>query len=407
MDNSEPPKGPPKFEKSIFVLIVGVLFLFALAIITVVVAPRHLDDSWRTPSSSYQQQMYEVSDPHLYINCNKAAIAPLTFVRQIFNDYTLLSFEESDMVRIWAPEELQPYIKRYNDPTLILSSRLLLLRPPRSAIKEEIDAMQSLLQEEWKKGHPDWEAKGDTLPHYVILELYDPKLNSAFIWSEMDTLVDCWSDSGHRILGTIPPYANGTGTLYVKNPQEYRIRLLAGQWIPDPNGKSFADLSELTKEEVGFISRKDLIKRGEEIYCIEGCWYCHTDQSRTLVQDCILNASEDYPAPPSSAHEYIYQEVTFPGTRRIGPDLARVGIKQPSRDWHKGHFWAPESKSAGSIMPLYHQFFDAKGRVNCDFEAIFQYLMTKGTRILPPTQAWWTGKDPSSTLGIIERTKHD
>jgi cytochrome c oxidase cbb3-type subunit 2 len=154
---------------------------------------------------------------------------------------------------------------------------------------------------------------------------------------------------------------------------------------------------------------------GENIYAAEGCWYCHTDQTRTLVQDVIVNGSDSYPAPPSSANEYIYQKITFPGTRRIGPDLSRVGIKRPSRDWHKAHFWSPKTESPGSIMPSFHHFFDEDPRgtsknpfgvPNYKFEAVFQYLMTKGTRITAPTEAWWLGKDPIRTIDIIESRRH-
>jgi len=132
------------------------------------------------------------------------------------------------------------------------------------------------------------------------------------------------------------------------------------------------------------------------------------------VQDVVLNGSDSYPAPPSSANEYIYQKITFPGTRRIGPDISRTGVKRPSRDWHKGHFWSPQSASKGSIMPAFRHFFDndprgtghnQMGIPNYKFEAIYQYLMTKGTRIFPPTQAWWLGKDPIQTLEIIEGRK--
>ena len=58
----------------------------------------------------------------------------------------------------------------------------------------------------------------------------------------------------------------------------------------------------------------------------------------------------------------------------------------------------------GSIMPAFQHFFDndptwnkaahAMGIPNYRFEAMYQYMMTKGTRITPPTQAWWLGKDP-------------
>ncbi len=162
---------------------------------------------------------------------------------------------------------------------------------------------------------------------------------------------------------------------------------------------------------MGFMSRKELIQLGETIYAHEGCWYCHTDPTRTLVQAPGLNGSDSYPAPPSSPNEYIYNSITFPGTHRIGPDISRVGVKRPSRDWHRSHFWAPKTASQGSIMPAFQHFFDndprgTSGRMtgipNYKFEAMFQYLMTKGTRITPPTQAWWLGKDPINTIEIIE-----
>ncbi len=62
-------------------------------------------------------------------------------------------------------------------------------------------------------------------------------------------------------------------------------------------------------------------------------------------------------------------------------------------------------------MPSFKHFFDddpsggapqTVGVPNYQFEAIYQYLMTKGTRITPPTEAWWLGKDPIKTLEIIE-----
>jgi len=128
----------------------------------------------------------------------------------------------------------------------------------------------------------------------------------------------------------------------------------------------------------------------------------------------VLNGSAEYPAPPSSPNEYVFQYTTFPGTKRNGPDLSRTGIKRPSADWHKSHFWNPRNESPGSIMPSFRHFFDydpsgtdksEAGVPNMKFEAIYHYLMTKGTRIFPPTEAWWQGKDPIHTLQIIDGEK--
>ncbi len=266
------------------------------------------------------------------------------------------------------------------------------------------------------------QARDEGRPHiaYKILELYDPGLDEAFSLSRSDGLIEDFVDNDYLILDdeTKQPWHRDPGVIFVKNPQEYRISPfgtgLRRGWRFDPAGKPIESVAELESPELGFRSRKELIELGETIYAHEGCWYCHTQQTRTLVQDVVLNGSESYPAPPSSPNEYIYQKVTFAGTRRIAPDLSREAIKRPSRDWHKSHFWEPRTESAGSIMPSFRHFFDFDPRgvrlaevgiPNYRFEAIYQYLMTLGSRITAPTEAWWLGKDPVQTLEIIEGRK--
>ena len=228
-----------------------------------------------------------------------------------------------------------------------------------------------------------------------------------------------WIDHGFTLMGATPDYVTkNSGVIYIKNPKEYRVieanYLGTAYWRYHEKGDSISSLAELKSEKHKFLSRQELICMGEDIFRAEGCYYCHTDQTRTLVQDSVLNGSAEYPAPPSSANEYIYQKVTFPGTRRIGPDLSRVGIKRAARDWHLSHFWSPKTESKGSVMPAFRHFFDNDptgtarnpyGIPNYRFEAVYHYLMTKGTRITPPNQAWWLGKDPIQTMDIIEGRK--
>jgi cytochrome c oxidase cbb3-type subunit 2 len=297
---------------------------------------------------------------------------------------------------------------------------LLLLRAPTEEHTQEAETLRKTLQENWEKEHPNWKERDMAKVDYTILELYDPKVKEAFSLSRVEGVLDDYVDS-HFVLLDEPsyPYQKDPGVIYVDSPAEYRIKRysLGGStkgFRYDPTGEAVKDLAELTSSELGFISRKDLIAMGENIFAYEGCWYCHTDQSRTLIQDSVLNGTESFAAPPSSSNEYVYQKVVFAGTRRIGPDLARVGIKRPSRDWHKSHFWQPRTESPGSIMPSFRHFFDddprgqAKTQIgipNYRFEAIFQYMMTKGTRIMPPTKGWWLGKDPLQTTEIIEGKK--
>lgn len=410
-----------RLDKSAIVTVIGIILLFLTSIIVVLIAPSYIDPSWTQPSSHYQVQMYEVSDPNLYISSTVTGGTDLQFVRHLKQDYTLIAFKESDSIRILASKELEKYVTKLEDPKLKLSSRLLLLRQPTGTMSEQALTFKKKLQDEWEKKNPDWKEKGMSKIDYEVLELYDPAVSEVFSLSETQGILENWVDENYTILDETPKqaYHKDIGVIYVHNPREYRISpmKIGGRdgWRYNANGEPVKSLDQLTGAALGFRSRKELIEIGEHIFAVEGCWYCHTDQTRTLVQDTVLNGSESFPAPPSSANEYIYQKITFPGTRRIGPDLSRVGVKRPSRDWHKAHFWSPKTASAGSIMPAFQHFFDFDPRgtrkvtevgiPNYKFEAIFQYLMTKGTRITPPTQAWWIGKDPIQTLQIIEGRK--
>lgn len=410
-------------DMSALLTIIGIILLFATSICVVLLAPRYVDPSWTEPASSYQVQMYEVSDPNFYISSATSGSPTLQYVQHVKAGYTLLAFHEDETMRIVAPETLTKFITRPGDTTLKLTSRLLLLRKPQSSAAFDAAAaantLRATLQADWEKQHPKWKEEGKLKPDFDILELYAPDSQEAFVVANAEGTVENWVDHHFKILDESPqqPYHQAAGVVYVNNPLEYRYASFgAGNeqgWRYDPAGASVKDLQQLKSHALGFRSRAELISLGEHIYAIEGCWYCHTDQTRTLIQDVVLNGSVSYPAPPSAANEYIYQRITFPGTRRIGPDISRTGIKRPSRDWHKGHFWSPKTASQGSIMPAFRHFFDSDPRgtarspggigiPNYRFEAIYQYLMTKGTRITPPTQAWWLGKDPVRTKEIIE-----
>lgn len=416
-----------KIEWSAIATLIGIILLFSTSVLVTLIAPSYLDPSWIEPSSFYQKQMYEVADPNLYISSNNSRIrSDLQFIYHIKENYTLLAFQESATVRIVAPEPLQKYITKYKEKTLKLTSDLLLLREPQSPVGDsnfnaiaEADLLKKTLQTEDASKEND-SNKSPFKTNYVVLELFKPNGKEGFALGTSEGTLENWVDENFVILDDFPrsDYHKNPGVIYVSNPIEYRMsQYKIGndvEWHYHPKGTPIETLEQLKAHELGFRSRKELIYNGEQIYATEGCWYCHSDQTRTLVQDVVLNGSEDYPAPPSAPNEYIYQEITFPATRRIGPDLSRVGVKRPNRDWHKSHFWSPKTESKGSIMPSFQHFFDndprgtgktTVGIPNYKFESIYQYLMTKGTRITPPTQAWWLGKDPVKTKEIIEGRK--
>jgi cytochrome c oxidase cbb3-type subunit 2 len=85
---------------------------------------------------------------------------------------------------------------------------------------------------------------------------------------------------------------------------------------------------------------------GRNIYVREGCYNCHSQMIRPLRDEV-----ERY-GHYSLAAESMYDRPFQWGSKRTGPDLARVGGKY-SDDWHRDHLRAPRSVVPGSIMPSY------------------------------------------------------
>jgi cytochrome c oxidase cbb3-type subunit II len=85
---------------------------------------------------------------------------------------------------------------------------------------------------------------------------------------------------------------------------------------------------------------------GRNIYVREGCYNCHSQMIRPLRDEV-----ERY-GHYSLAAESMYDRPFQWGSKRTGPDLARVGGKY-SDDWHRDHLNAPKSVVPGSVMPAY------------------------------------------------------
>src|SRR3546814_2458800 len=86
---------------------------------------------------------------------------------------------------------------------------------------------------------------------------------------------------------------------------------------------------------------------GRNIYIREGCYACHSQMVRTL-QDEV----ERY-GPYSLAVESRYDHPMLWGSKRTGPDLARLGGKY-SDQWHTVHLKNPRDVVPESIMPRYN-----------------------------------------------------
>ena len=85
---------------------------------------------------------------------------------------------------------------------------------------------------------------------------------------------------------------------------------------------------------------------GRNIYVREGCYNCHSQMVRPFRDEI-----ERY-GPYSLAAESMYDHPFQWGSKRTGPDLARVGGKY-SDDWHREHMAAPRALVPESVMPGY------------------------------------------------------
>jgi cytochrome c oxidase cbb3-type subunit I/II len=92
---------------------------------------------------------------------------------------------------------------------------------------------------------------------------------------------------------------------------------------------------------------------GRDIYVREGCYVCHSQTVRPMVSETLRYGRV------SEASEYIYDRPFQWGSRRVGPDLHRVGAKYPDM-WHYRHMLDPRLVTPGSIMPSYPWLFSNK-----------------------------------------------
>ncbi len=85
---------------------------------------------------------------------------------------------------------------------------------------------------------------------------------------------------------------------------------------------------------------------GRDVYLREGCYNCHSQMIRPLRGDTLRYG------PYSQAGEFVYDHPFQWGSKRTGPDLARVGGKY-SDEWHRVHLNNPRDLVPESNMPAY------------------------------------------------------
>ena len=172
-----------------------------------------------------------------------------------------------------------------------------------------------------------------------------------------------------------------------------------------------------------------LQQEGRDIYMREGCNNCHSQTVRTLAADVERYGNG---GGYSRSGEFVYDRPFLWGSRRTGPDLARIGLKYPDPKgaWHHKHMENPQSVVPASNMPAYAflnkpldttyserkmkllkfpytqaDLDELKGKSEMD--AIIAYMRKLGTDIPikkaeAASQAPTTGKNPFTELKTVK-----
>ena len=104
---------------------------------------------------------------------------------------------------------------------------------------------------------------------------------------------------------------------------------------------------------------------GRNIYVREGCYTCHSQQIRPFRDE--VERYGHYSLAAESMYDHPFQW----GSKRTGPDLARVGGKY-SNEWHAAHLIDPRSVVPESVMPPYRFL----ARRDLDYAGIADHLRT-------------------------------
>lgn len=98
-----------------------------------------------------------------------------------------------------------------------------------------------------------------------------------------------------------------------------------------------------------------LEERGRDVYIANGCIYCHSQQVHPARARTDLERG--WGERRTVARDYMNHGTAQLGTMRTGPDLANIGVRNPSETWHLLHLYNPQITSKGSNMPPFRFLF--------------------------------------------------
>jgi cytochrome c oxidase cbb3-type subunit 2 len=127
---------------------------------------------------------------------------------------------------------------------------------------------------------------------------------------------------------------------------------------------------EVTQPVKGIKPYEPLRLVGRDIYIREGCYNCHSQMIRPFRAETLRYGHY------SVAGEFVYDHPFQWGSKRTGPDLARVGARY-SDEWHRIHFNNPRDVVPESNMPAY-PWFEKNKLDGSDIQARMKALRSIG-----------------------------
>ena len=111
--------------------------------------------------------------------------------------------------------------------------------------------------------------------------------------------------------------------------------------------------AQTTQPAEGVVPFPALELAGRDVYIKEGCYNCHSQMIRPFVSESLRYG------PPTQAGETVYERPFQWGSKRTGPDLARVGGRYTD-EWHLAHLINPRDLVPESNMPGFPWLLDKK-----------------------------------------------
>jgi cytochrome c oxidase cbb3-type subunit 2 len=141
------------------------------------------------------------------------------------------------------------------------------------------------------------------------------------------------------------------------------------------------------------------VTRGRALYVAEGCGYCHSQLVRPIFVDAAYGR-------PSEITDYADAAPPLVGTERTGPDLANVGVRQPSVMWNLLHLFNPRSMVPESVMPGFPWYFEIVDRARAP-TAPNAYVLAPGEPFLPRGKVALPRREALDLVAYLQTLKQE